>query len=181
MIWCELGPFTVFDVETTGMSPVRDRIVEIAAMRIDKDGKVSRFSTLVNPGCNISWRVSLVHHITNEMVADAPSFEEIGGEFLKFAAGTTLVAHNAKFDAGFLQESLLRSGFELWTGKILDSLALVRSTHPGLKSYKLQNLRITLDLQCDGGIAHRAASDVEWTAVLLQKCLTKLLGSHNNC
>lgn len=180
MNWCELGPFTVFDVETTGMSPVRDRIVEIAALRIDKDGSRRRFSTLVDPGCKISWRVSLVHHITNDMVVGAPCFEEVAETFLTFARDSTLVAHNARFDAGFLQESLLRSGFDLWQGKILDSLILVRSVYPGLKSYKLQDLRVTLDLECGGGTAHRAASDVEWTAVLLEKCLTTMIDSNTN-
>ena len=178
MTWCELGPFTVFDVETTGMSPVYDRIVEIAALRIDKDGRKSRFSALVNPGRRIPAAAVRVHHITEQMVADAPFFDRVGADFLSFAAGTTLVAHNAKFDLGFLQESCVRSGLDIWEGKVLDTLRLVRSTHPGLPSYKLQDLRITLDLQCGNGIAHRAGSDVEWTAVLLEKTLTALIAAN---
>ena len=175
MIWHELGPFTVFDVETTGMSPVRDRIVEIAALRIDKDGSRKRYSTLVNPERRIPFAVSRVHHITDHMVVDAPTFEQVGAQFMSFAAGSTLVAHNARFDLSFLQESLARCGMAPWEGKTMDSLRLVRTTHPGLPSYKLQDLRITLDLECADGTAHRAGSDVEWTAVLLQKALTVLI------
>jgi len=111
--WHEFGPFTVFDVETTGMSPVHNRIVEIAAARIDQNGTITRFQSLVNPGCPIPPQVSCVHLITDEMVADAPKFHEVGYKFLDMARGSTLVAHNARFDLGFLQESLARCGLEL--------------------------------------------------------------------
>ena len=179
MIWHELGPFTVFDVETTGMSPVRDRIVEIAALRIDCDGKESRFSSLVNPGCRIPYAVSRIHHITDDMVVDAPCFETVGAEFFRFAEGSTLVAHNARFDLSFLQESLARCGLPVWDGRAMDSIRLARSVYPGLPSYKLQDLRITLDLECSDGTAHRAGCDVEWTAVLLRKALTVLIETQN--
>ena len=177
MIWHELGPFTVFDVETTGLSPVCDRIVEIAALRIEKDGSKRRFSTLVNPERRIPFAASRVHHITDAMVADAPTFDQVGPEFLAFASGSTLVAHNARFDLGFLQESLIRCCMDIWKGKTMDSVRLVKMTHPGLPSYKLQDLRVTLDLKCEDGTAHRAGSDVEWTAVLLQKALTVLISA----
>ena len=179
MSWLLQGPYTVFDVETTGMSPVRDRIVEIAALRIDLDGTQSRFSSLINPGRLIPYAASRVHHITDAMVADAPPFEVVGPQFMAFAAGTILVAHNARFDLGFLQESLVRCGMMPWEGKTLDTLRLVRSVYPGLSSCKLQDLRVTLDLECENGTAHRAGSDVEWTAVLLRKTLTTLLEKAN--
>ena len=86
----ELGPFTIFDVETTGMSAVNDCIVEIAALRVDLDGTVSRYQTLVNPNCHISSRVSRVHHIVDDMVKDAPHFRQVGYEFLDFARNSTL-------------------------------------------------------------------------------------------
>jgi len=177
MIWHELGPFTVFDVETTGMSPVRDRIVEIAALRIDCDGRKSRFSSLVNPRCHIPFAVTRIHHITDDMVCGAPCFETVGEEFSRFAEGSTLVAHNARFDLGFLQESLARCGLALWEGRTMDSVRLARSVYPGLPSYRLQDLRVTLDLERSEGTAHRAGSDVEWTAVLLRKALTRLIES----
>ena len=179
MSWCRLGPFTVFDVETTGMSPARDRIVEIAALRIDTDGTEKRFSTLVNPGRRIPAAATRVHHITDAMVADAPGFETVGAEFTAFAAGSKLVAHNALFDLRFLQESLVRCGCAPWEGDTMDTLRLARSIFPGLPSYKLQDLRIVLDLECSNGTAHRAGSDVEWTAVLLRKALTVLIDAQN--
>ena len=113
MQWFELGPFTVFDLETTGMSPVNDRIVEIAAMRVEVTGDFSEFHTLLNPGRAIPRGASRVHHITDDMVTDAPRFQHIGHDFLEFARNSTLVAHNARFDLSFLQESLARTGLPL--------------------------------------------------------------------
>ena len=78
MKWYELGPFTVFDVETTGMSPAGDRIVELAALRVDQDGSEREFHTLINPGRSIPADVVAVHHITDAMVNDAPHFSTVG-------------------------------------------------------------------------------------------------------
>ena len=157
------------------MSPVYDRIVELAAVRIGLDGSLEHFSYLINPGRHIPARASAVHHITDDMVRNAPYFEDIAGEFLDFISGSTLVAHNAKFDLSFLQESLFRSGFPLWQGKTLDSLKLAKGTYPGLKSYSLQNLRGHFGLKSTPGMnPHRAAADVEWTRQLLGILLTAI-------
>ncbi len=170
MEWYEYGPFTVFDVETTGMSPVHHRIVELAAARIERDGTVTRFETLINPRCMIPSSVIAIHHITDEMVADAPAFHDISHKFMDMARESTLVAHNARFDLSFLQESLARSGQELWKGKTMDLLRLVRSTHKGLPSYSLQNLRRSFQLAdtFENMAAHRAAADVEWELQILE-------------
>lgn len=176
MIWHELGPFTIFDVETTGMSPQNDRIVELAAVRVDRDGSLTRFQSLIHPGRRIPSRAVSVHHITDEMVAGAPRFAEVGRAFLELAEESTLVAHNAFFDLGFLQESLARTGLPLWRGKTLDSLRLVKKTHPGLVSYSLQSLRVFFQLESDKSMnAHRAAADVEWTRQVLEISLTEAL------
>jgi len=174
--WYELGPFTVFDVETTGMNAVFDRIVELAAIRIDKDGSEREFHSLVNPGRTIPRQVICVHHITNEMVADAPDFQLVGKLFSDFAAGSALVAHNARFDLSFFQESLNRSQLPLWEGKTIDTLRLMRRTFPGLMSYKLQDLKLMFHLtETESMQAHRAGSDVRWTVDLLRIALEKAL------
>ena len=176
MIWHELGPFTVFDVETTGMSPAHDRIVELAAIRVEADGTLQRFQTLIHPGRPIPAAATAVHHISDEMVSTAPRFKEAVRGFLKLAEESTLVAHNALFDLGFLQESLARTGLPLWNGKTLDSLRLLRKTHPGLPSYSLQSLRAYFQLPSEKGMnAHRAGADVEWTVKVLEIALTEAL------
>lgn len=177
MKWHELGPFTVFDFETTGMSPVHDRVVELAALRIEADGEESSFHRLVDPGRPIPPGVSCIHHITDDMVAGAPHFSDVAKEFLDFAEGTTLVAHNAIFDLGFLQEGLARCGLPLWRGKTLDSVKLARRCFPGLASYRLQNLRLALRLDDEPGNdqAHRAGADVFWTMQVLKLSLERAL------
>ena len=172
MKFFELGPFTVFDVETTGMSPVNDRIIQIGAVRIDKDGSISRYNSFINPGRPIPPGLVSVHHITDEIVASAPKFSQVGREFIEFADKSTLVAHNARFDLGFLQESLSRTGLPLWKGRTLDTLRLIKNTHPGLPSYKLQSLRAIFQLETSGDMmAHRADADVEWTLQILEIAL----------
>lgn len=174
--WHDLGPFTIFDLETTGMSPVRDRIVEIAAIRIDLDGAQTRYHSLVNPKVIMSQRIIQVHGISNEMVAEAPVFRVAGVEFMDFARGSTLVAHNARFDLGFLQESLFREGYEIWKGKTMDSIPVIKQAFSGLPSYSLQYLRRRFGLGDEfSGPAHRAFADVEWTLEIFQLALKALL------
>lgn len=174
--WHELGPFTIFDTETTGMSPKFDRIVEIAAVRIETDGMQSRYHSLVNPGRPIPPQVSRIHRITDEIVIDAPSFNQVGSEFLQFSDNSTLVAHNARFDLGFLQESLNRELLLLWEGKTMDSIPIIKSAFPGLPSYSLQNLKSHFGLGTGlEGPAHRAFADVEWTLEIFQMAMQRLM------
>ncbi len=173
--WHRMGPFTVFDLETTGLSPKRDRIVEIGAVRVDIDGTISRFETLVNPAVPIPYQVSQVHGITNEMVKDAPKFSDAAYRFLDFIRGSKLVAHNARFDLGFMQESLARTGLPLIKGGAFDSVVLIRKAYPGLTSYRLQALRTTLGLPDDyPGEAHRAGFDAEMTMAAFSMAMTRL-------
>ena len=89
--WMKLGPFTVFDLETTGMSPTRDRILEIGAVRLDIDGTITRFETLVNPSMPIPHRSTQVHGITDDMVAHKPSVDEIIKRFKAFVGDEILI------------------------------------------------------------------------------------------
>lgn len=174
--WYELGPFTIFDTETTGMSAARDRIVEIAAIKVELDGTQDRFQTLINPECRIPPQVTSIHNIKDEDVANAPVFEKAGKEFIDFADGSTLVAHNARFDLAFLQESLNRYMLPLWAGKTMDSIPVIKSAFPGLPSYSLQNLRMRFGLGTGlEGPAHRAFADVEWTLEIFAMAMQGLV------
>lgn len=173
--WIELGPFTIFDVETTGMSPTNDRIVEIAAIKVERDGTRTQFHSLVNPCRPIPTRATNVHRITNEMVRDQPSFQQVGGDFMNFVGSSTLVAHNGRFDLGFLQESLHREGLPLWDGKTMDSIPLIKRAFPDLPSYSLGYLRERFALGQGDEQAHRAFNDVEWTLEILGLALDALL------
>lgn len=173
--WHSMGPFTVFDLETTGLVPARDRIVEIGAVRIEKDGTLSRFSTLVNPGIIIPPRACAVHGITNDMVSDAPPFKDAGYKFLDFCQGSHLVTHNARFDLAFMQENLARTGLPLWKEGAFDSITLIRRAFPNLPAYNLQSLRISLHLPDEfPGDPHRALFDAELTMCAFIKAMDQL-------
>ena len=172
--WYHLGPFTIFDLETTGLSPSYHRIVEIAAIRINIDGSEKKFHFLVNPQCHIPNAVTKIHGITNEMVSKQPAFDVVGSDFLNFSEGSTLVAHNAKFDLSFLQESLHRHSLCTWKGKTVDSIAVIKQVFPNLKSYSLDKLRVSFGLVGKHGPSHRAYADVETTLELFKHALEKL-------
>ncbi|MCK5845385.1 MAG: 3'-5' exonuclease [Victivallales bacterium] len=174
--WHEHGPFVIFDLETTGMSAMRDRIVEIAGIRVETDGERSKFHSLVNPRIPIPYHAKNVHGISDDDVAGAPMFSKVGIQFLDFARDATLVAHNAKFDLSFLQESLARTGRPLWKGKTMDSIKIIKTAYPGLPSYSLQNLRATFNLGSEfDGPAHRAFADVEWTLEIFEMAMKGLM------
>ena len=177
--WHELGPFTFFDVETTGFSPVNDRIIEIAAVRVELDGTTSEWSTLVNPRREIPQKITRITGIGSAMVNEAPTFSRIGNTFTDLARNSTLIAHNARFDLAFLQESLSRCGLQLWQGKTMDSMTLAKQTYSGLPSYSLQSLRAALQLESAGDDAHRALADARLTVKLVAKIFSTLLERGN--
>ena len=107
-----LDDYVVFDLETTGFSPIHDAIIEIGAVKVSK-GKISdHYSVFVNPQRPIPLRITELTSIDDSMVADAKSIEEILPEFLSFCEGCSLVAHNAEFDVSFIEENAKRQGFE---------------------------------------------------------------------
>ena len=97
--------FVVFDTETTGLSPSKDRIIELAAIRFVNGTPVTLFETLINPERDIPSEVTKINGITNEMVANAPTISQILPAFEEFVAGNSLVAHNLEFDIKFLYYS----------------------------------------------------------------------------
>ena len=108
-----VGDYVVFDLETTGINPERDSIIEISALKVKDHRVVEEFSTLVNPGRHIPAGATAVNGITDDMVADAPLIEEVLPQFLEFCQGCVPVAHNAGFDMSFIMENARRLGLSL--------------------------------------------------------------------
>lgn len=149
--------FIYYDTETTGIKADRDRIIEIAAF----DPVLNRsFEKFVNPGCPIPPDATAIHKITNDMVADAPSFAQIGLEFVEFCAGDTiLIAHNNdSFDLQFLKNEFGRHSLSWPNWKFLDSLKWARRYRPDLPRHTLQFLREMYGITANN--AHRALDDV---------------------
>jgi DNA polymerase-3 subunit epsilon len=155
------GEFVAFDLETTGLSPVVDRIIEIGAVRFDSSGReLATFETLVNPHRPSGPNARAVHGIDDEDLTRAPEAEVVLPAFVAFLGHherTTLLAHNATFDAGFLGRELARYGLPLPAHSVVDTLAWSRRRWPSLGSHKLGNLAIRFGL--DPGGPHRALAD----------------------
>jgi len=159
----EGGPreFVAFDLETTGLMPGFDRVVEIGAVRFDADGRESgRFERLVNPERPMSPSAEAVHGISDAMLAGAAPAREVLPEFVAFLGppgASTILAHNACFDAGFLGRELGRIGSTGRGYAVVDTLALARRRLPHLVSHRLDALADALGLDPDG--PHRALAD----------------------
>jgi DNA polymerase III epsilon subunit family exonuclease len=157
--------YAVVDVETTGFSPVNDRIVEVACVLVDGDRVVDRWATLVKPDIDIPARATEVHGITNEMVADAPGLKGVLGRLRDLCGSRTVVAHYARFDLSFLGE--------LGAGSAICTLKLARALVPEAPNHKNQTLRLFLRIDDAVGKelgAHRALDDALVTAHILIAC-----------
>jgi len=158
----------VVDVETTGFSPVSDRIVEIACVCVDGDRIVDRWATLVDPGGPIPPRATEIHGITDAMVAGAPHAERAIAELRRFAAARTFVAHSARFDLSFLGA--------LKDRRAICTVRLARALVPEAPNHKNQTLRRVLEIDrlVDRGLgAHRALDDALVTAHVLIACRSR--------
>ena len=165
------GSFVVFDLETTGFSPVNNRIIEIGAVKVENGEITDRFSTFVNPQVPIPFRIEELTSINDNMVMDAPVIEEILPQFLEFVGDAVLVAHNAGFDVSFIEENCRRQGREQ-TFTYLDTVALARIMLPQLNRFKLDTVAKALHINLHHH--HRAVDDAECTAEIFLKFVEML-------
>ncbi|OPJ54939.1 DNA polymerase III subunit alpha [Clostridium chromiireducens] len=152
--------YCVLDLETTGFSPVTEKITEIGIMKI-KDGKVvDKFSTFVNPKKPIPPRVVQVTNITDDMVRGTETIDKVFPKMLEFIEGCVLVAHNAEFDINFLKHNARVLGYD-FDFTYVDTLPLAQEIFPEYKSYKLGRIAKNLGIKVE--VAHRALDDVDTT------------------
>ena len=166
--------FTAFDLETTGLYPDRDAIIEIGAVRFNLDGEQYRFSGLIDPGRSIPEEASRVNGISDEMVAGMPSIEEILPGFLDFIDDSVLIAHNIGFDAGFIAAAAASQELTLKDNPCIDTVLLGKKCYTGLYSYSLGSLSSALGISIEN--AHRAEDDAEACMKIFIKCAGRLPG-----
>ena len=155
--------YCVLDLETTGFSATNDRITEIGIMKVKNKEVIDEFSCFVNPGRHIPERVTEVTNITDEMVKDAETIEQVFPKMLEFLGdqeNTVIVAHNANFDVGFLKQNAKRLGYD-FDYSYLDTLSLAKDLFPDYKKYKLGKIAENLGIKVE--VAHRALDDVDTT------------------
>ncbi len=163
--------FVVFDIETTGFSAAEDRIIEIGAVKITDGAIVDRFSTFVNPEVPIPFEIQQITHITDDMVLEAPKIEEALPAFLDFVGESALVAHNAGFDVGFIEQNCVRLGRSR-TFTSVDTVGLARVLLPTLSKYKLNIVAKALNISLENH--HCAVDDAAATAEIYVKFIEML-------
>ncbi len=154
--------FVVFDLETTGLNNKRDEIIEIGAVKVNRDSdNHTTFQTLIKPSKKVPKRITQITGITQEMVdTDGEILENALSEFLDFIGDLRLVIFNAPFDMGFLNQALKNQNKEI-KNPVSCALKMSRRAWPGLSSYKLGDLAKIGGISSEG--SHRALKDCEMT------------------
>ena len=159
--------FVVFDLETTGLFFTQHEIIEIGAVKIENGKITETFSTLIKPESKISEEITNITGITNDMVKDAPNFQNVLNDFYEFCKDCVLVGYNIlEFDIKFLNFHANKYGVE-FSHKIEDALLMARKYCPGLKRYKLKDVSNNLGVVLEN--AHRALNDTLATAEVFIK------------
>ncbi len=159
-------PVVFLDLETTGATATHDRITEVGLIEVDHGRFVREWSTLVNPGISIPPVIQSLTGISNAMVAAAPRFEEIAGELYEAIDGRVLIAHNARFDYGFLKNEFRRLG-KPFSAPVLCTVKLSRKLFPQHPRHNLDSLIIRHGIECNA--RHRALGDAAVLWQLAQK------------
>lgn len=162
--------YAIIDIETTGGSPHREKITEIAVVVYDGEKIVEKFETLINPERSIPPFITRLTGIDNDMVKDAPKFYEIAKDIVEITENRVFVAHNVRFDYGFIQEEFKRLGYN-FSRKQLCTVRLSRKSFPGLPSYSLGKLIQHFDIKVND--RHRAMADVLATLELFKHILNE--------
>ncbi len=163
--------YVVFDLETTGFSPVKDKIIEIGAVKVEKGKITEKFSSFVNPKVPIPFQITQLTSITDEMVLEAPDIETVLPDFLAFIGDAALVAHNASFDVGFIEQNCRYQDI-MPDFTYVDTVAMARILLPTLSKYKLNVVANALHISLENH--HRAVDDAGATAEIFVKFIEML-------
>lgn len=164
--------FVAFDVETTGVDPINDQIIEIGAVKFNEDQSTTSFGYLINPKKPIPSEASAVNGITDKMVENKPTIDEVIPIFSKFCGSLPLVAHNASFDYKFLLSDVIKHKTSSPKGCVLDTLTLARKVFPSMPNYKLWTL--VRHFNFPSGTFHRAEEDSSYCGLLFLKIIQTL-------
>lgn len=169
--------YVVFDVETTGLSAVYNKIIELSAVKMHKGNIIESFEHFIDPGHPLSQTTINLTGITDEMVHGSKSEEEVLKLFKEFAGDSILVAHNASFDMGFLNTSNARHNIPDAVNPVIDTLELSRFLHPQYKSHRLNTLAKKYGINLEQH--HRAIFDSETTGHLCWLFLKEAKEEHD--
>lgn len=171
--------FVVYDTETTGFNAASgDQMIEIGAVKIQNGTIIDRFDEFINPGRHIPDKITELTEITDEMVKDAGSEEEVTKRFLEWTGDSPMVAHNAKFDISFIENAMRKYNLGEFTNTVIDTLELSRALDQGFARHSLSALVKRYNVPFDEESHHRADYDAEGTAIVFHKMCQKLIGQN---
>lgn len=165
--------FVVFDLETFGLNSHKNEIIEIGAIKLKGTRIIDTFSSFVNPNKIIPKKISELTHITQDMVDNAPTIEDVLPKFLEFTKDAVMVAHNSAFDMGFIRREAKKYLGIDYNPAVIDTLQMARDLYPDLKGYNLDRLNKTFKLSLENH--HRAIDDAQSTAKLFIMFLEKYI------
>jgi len=168
LLYEEGAVFTAFDTETTALSPSSGRIMELGAVKFNKDGIIDKWNTLINPECQIPPFISNLTHITQNMVSNKPFMKSVLPDFLDLISDTILIAHNAQFDLNFLNAECNWADIPSTRNKVIDTLQYSKWAFPEAERHKLDYLADYLKLK--KGSSHRAFDDADTCRQLFIRC-----------
>ena len=182
--------YVVFDTETTGFTPFVDQMIEIGAVKIKNGVVTDRFDELINPNRKLPDKIVELTNITDEMLEDKDTEENVTKKFIAWVKDAPMVAHNAKFDIGFIEAAYSKYNLGEFTNTVVDTMSMARMLYPNWKNHKLSTLVKNLEVPWDESAHHRADYDSEGTAIAFYKMAkqadkmniettTKLYGSVN--
>lgn len=158
--------FVAIDVETTGLSPIANELIEVSAIKYDGQEKIGTFTTLIKPKVKIPYYITNITGITNEMVKASPFVEEIMPSLIEFIGESPIVAHNANFDYKFIQNY---SNNAFSKNVLIDTVQIGKKLYPNLPNHKLGTIAKHIGIKEDG--FHRAEFDCECCARIYMKYL----------
>ena len=164
--------YVVFDIETTGLSAVYNKIIELAAVKIRNGEIIDRFESFANPHHPLSAFTIELTGITDDMVKDAPEPEEVLERFYEWSRDSIIVAHNASFDTGFLNVGYQKIGKGKYLDPTIDTLELARFLYPDMKNHRLNTLAKKFNVELTQH--HRAIYDAEATGFILINLLKEV-------
>lgn len=156
--------YVVFDTETTGLSAIYNRVIELSAVKMQNSNVIDQFEEFIDPGFHLSERTTNLTSITDEMVHGSKSEEEVFKLFREFCGDAIVVGHNVTFDMGFMNTGYVRHGMPEMANPIIDTLTLARFLYPNLRGYRLNTLAKKFDVSLEHH--HRAIYDAETTGHL---------------
>lgn len=161
------------DLETTGLNPVNDQIIEIGAIKVVNGEIVDKISELLNPGCKIPFYATRVNGITDSMVSDKRDSLEGVNDFISLVdPDSIIIAHNVKFDIGFINNYLIESGKKPLNNRMVDTVRMARKAFPGRKKYSLGMVAEHLNIEVKS--AHRAYDDTRVCYEIYLQCINEL-------